>query len=61
MASNTKEINPGESKHPQSVKQSNRELIKLSSLPDEHNKGQTVIETITTSFEGQTPLCDEGT
>ena len=59
MARNIKDIKPREPKH---SNESNREVITLSSLPDQRNKDQPIVETTTASSKDtQTPLYDEGT
>jgi hypothetical protein len=62
MAPNIKDIKPWEPHNSQHTNDSNREMITLSTLPDEHNKDQPVAETMTASSKGtQTPLHDEST
>ena len=59
MVPNIKDIEPWEPKH---SNESKREVMTLSSLPDQHNKDQAIVETTTASSKGtQTPLYDEGT
>jgi len=59
MVRNIKDIKPQEPKH---SNESNREVITLSSLPDQRNKDQPIVEATTASSKDtQTPLYDEGT